>query len=134
MLLAFADNIDRATEFTQKQLDYAANVSFPAYSLVFLFCAVMIVLSIHLLCFVRPDAKNRRECNTKLAEAVERFSTSSAVTAQLLDANNDWQSRHDSRLSRWEQEQLSKKCPLLDRPHDLTQPIPPNLTPIPHGA
>lgn len=119
-MLAYADNMDRAAEFTQTQLDYAANVSFAAYALVYLASAVLFLILIHILCFVRPDAKNRRECNTKLADAVERFAMTSGVTAQLLDANSDWHARHDARLSRWESQ--------------LPPPQPPNISPLPHGV
>ena len=138
MILAWTDRIELAADFTQKQLDYAANVSFAAYCLVFLASAVMVLIVIHILFFVRPDAKNRRDCNTKTADAVERLSMSSVVTTQLLEQHEAWHRSHDSRLSRWENEQaqdkLLKRCPLLDRAHEPLPLMPPNMTPIPHGA
>lgn len=99
MLFATADSTSQAIEFSQKQLDYAANVSFAAYCLVFLACAVLGLILLHILCFVRPDAKNRRECNTKIADAVQTFATNDAAKVQILDEIKDWHRSHDTRLS-----------------------------------
>lgn len=134
MILAFADNVDRATEFTQKQLEYAATVSFPAYALVYLASAVLLLVVLHVVCFVRPDAKNRRDTNTKMADTTERLSLAFAVISQLLEQHEAWHRSHDARLSRWEAEKLRVNCPLLDQSNDQPMPVTTKVTPIPHGV
>ena len=93
------DDVAVAIEVAKKQLEYASTVSFPAYSLTFVACAIVGVLGIHLLCFVRPDAKSRRDCNEKQAEAVLSFAQTHAKQTLLLEQHQSWHKEHDQRQS-----------------------------------
>lgn len=118
---ALADGtVEKVTDFTQKQLEYAANVSFAAYCLTFLFIAVLIILAIHFFWIVHPNSKSQRECNQKIAEAVQMFS----VKIEVMDDLKDLSTRIVDDLANIEKLHAMNKCPIIDqrRLEDLLQP------------
>lgn len=116
MLLAQAAE---AAKIAGKALDESAQYGFPAYFLMVFFIAVLGALGLHFWFIVRPDSKNRIECSTKLADAVQAFAVNDAAKTQILDQIADWHRAHDSRLS-------AMKCPMQSQ-----APVSP-ISPVPH--
>ncbi len=126
MLLADADQITKAAEFAQHQLDYAANVSFAAYCVTFLFLAVLAALSIHFFWIAHPNSKTQRECNEKIASAVQQFAVNDAARTPILDDLKDLSIAHLNALARWEVDQLKNRCPVKE---SWLEGLPPNIKP-----
>lgn len=124
MLLADAESITRTVDFTQRQLDYAANVSFAAYCVTFLFIAVVVALAIHFFWIAHPNSKTQRECNEKIALAVQQFAIADAAKTQILDDLKDIAIANSDRLSTIKQMQIEARCPMIGQQRIPLQPAP----------
>jgi len=124
MLLSDVDQITKAAEFAQTQLDYAANVSFAAYCVTALFLAVLSALAIHFFWIAYPNAKAQRECNEKIAAAVQQCAVTDAAKTQILDDLKDLSIAHANKLSELKRATMEVRCPMLTEPRVPIQPIP----------
>lgn len=122
LLLADAESVVKTLDFAQKQLDYAADVSFAAYCLVGLFIAVMVILATHFFWIAHPNAKTQRECNEKIATAVQQFAVVDAAKTQILDDLKDLTIANSNKLSAITQSQVETRCPMLSQSRPALQP------------
>lgn len=96
MLLA---QIAEATKAAEKAIAESTQFGFAAYFLMVFFLVTVAVSLLKWWFVEHPNAKCQRDCNMKIADAVQQMTVTAAATHQVLDENNAWQRAHDARLS-----------------------------------
>ena len=87
-----------------------------------LFIAVMVILATHFFWIAHPNAKMQRECNEKIATAVQQFAVVDAAKTQILDDLKDLTIANSSKLSAITQSQVETRCPMLSQSRPALQP------------
>lgn len=109
MLLA---QIAEATKAAEKAIADSAQFGFAAYFLMVFFFVTVGVYLLNWWFVAHPAAKSQRDCNEKIAQAVQSFAVTDAAKTQIMGQMTIWQQTHDSRLTAIDRSITDSRCML----------------------